>query len=512
MNRIIKLPYGKGFLDAEIPEERLAAILRPAAAQPATAPQPATAGAARAVSETPTLSTAAQPAAESSARQEELSAAEHASSDATQPNATAARSAEAQPAAAPRPAAVGAPPTVSEAAHSAAAQTELVRRALQNPIGSPRLRDLARNKENIVLIASDHTRPVPSSVILPAVLEELELAGYRGVLTVLIATGFHRPTTREELIYKFGPRLADDPRLRFVVHESGKSEDMMCAGVLPSGIPLRISRLAAEADLLLAEGFIEPHFFAGFSGGRKSVLPGIADRTTVLANHCSKFIAHPCSRTGVLEGNPIHRDMVRAAELADLAFIVNVVLDGEKRVADAFAGHFNEAHLAGCRSVSRLAGVEAVPADIVISTNGGYPLDQNIYQAVKGMTAAEAACRPGGVIIMVSACSDGHGGQSFYETFAQQPSAEAIMERFLATEQNDTVPDQWESQILCRILLKYRVIMVTDAPRDMVRAMHMEWAPDIAEALRMADRWLGGKGSVSVIPDGVSVIVKRSGC
>ena len=149
-----------------------------------------------------------------------------------------------------------------------------------------------------------------------------------------------------------------------------------------------------------------------------------------MANHCSEFIADPHSRTGILEGNPIHKDMVWAAEKAKLAFIVNVVLDQDKKVIRAFAGHFDQAHREGCRFADQLSGVDAAPADIVISTNGGYPLDQNVYQSVKGMTAAEATCRPGGVIIMVSSCTDGHGGQELYDTFANEKDKEKIMAGF----------------------------------------------------------------------------------
>ena len=153
---------------------------------------------------------------------------------------------------------------------------------------------------------------------------------------------------------------------------------MVELGTLPSGGKLKINKIAAEADLLISEGFIEPHFFAGFSGGRKSVLPGVSSAATVMANHCSEFIASEYARTGVLEGNPIHRDMIYAAEQAKLAFIINVVLDENKKVIRAYAGNFDEAHREGCRFVDQMSGVNAVPSDIVISTNGGYPLDQKM--------------------------------------------------------------------------------------------------------------------------------------
>lgn len=389
-------------------------------------------------------------------------------------------------------------------------QPELVRQALENPIGSPRLRELAAGKNKVVILSSDHTRPVPSKVILPQLVEELRAGNPDAEITVLVATGFHRPTTEAELLDKYGETLYRHSGLRFVIHESGKKEDMVHLGTLPSGGELLINKLAAEADLLVGEGFIEPHFFAGFSGGRKSVLPGVSSRETVLANHCSAFIDSPNARTGILDGNPIHRDMLYAAQQAKLAFICNVVIDADKRVIAAFAGHFDQAHRAGCAFVDQLSGVDAVPAPIVITTNGGYPLDQNLYQSVKGMTAAEATCAPGGVIIMVSACSDGHGGQSFYDTFAHEPDNRKIMDRFLATPSDRTIPDQWEAQILCRVLLQHPVILVTQAPQEMVEAMHLHWAADLPAAIALADRLLGKADSpITVIPDGVSVIVRK---
>ena len=252
-------------------------------------------------------------------------------------------------------------------------QAQLVRQALENPIGTPPLRELAKGKHQVVIISSDHTRPVPSKVILPQLVDEIRAGSPSAEITVLVATGFHRPTTREEMLDKYGQELFLRSGLHFAVHLSGKNEDMVSLGTLPSGGKLLINKLAAQADLLVAEGFIEPHFFAGFSGGRKSVLPGVASRTTVLANHCSAFIDSPFARTGILDGNPIHRDMIYAAQQAKLAFICNVVIDEKKEVIAAFAGHFNEAHRAGCAFVEQLSGVSAVPAPIVTPPTAAIP-------------------------------------------------------------------------------------------------------------------------------------------
>lgn len=390
-------------------------------------------------------------------------------------------------------------------------ESEIVREALENPVDSPRLRELVVGKNNIVLIASDHTRPVPSKVILPEMMKEIEAGNPDAKVTVLIATGFHRLTTEEEMINKFGEEMYHHPKITYVVHDSANNDDLVQIGILPSGGKLIINKLAVEADLLISEGFIEPHFFAGFSGGRKSVLPGISSRTTVLANHCSKFIADPNSRAGSLDENPIHKDMLFAAQTAKLAFICNVLLDGDKKVIAAYAGDVNNAHRKGCAFMNELAGVKAIPSDIAITTNGGYPLDQNIYQSVKGMTAAEATCNPGGVIIIATSCNDGHGGESFYRTFADEPDNQKIMDQFLATPQEETIPDQWESQILCRMLLNYKIICITDAPEQMIHDFHMDYAHNLDEAIAMADAYLAEKGKkdskITVIPDGIAVIV-----
>jgi len=385
-------------------------------------------------------------------------------------------------------------------------EVELVRKALSNPINSPSLQELAGGKNKIVIISSDHTRPVPSHITMPILLEEIRKGNPEADISILIATGFHRASTEEELRDKYGDQIVDQEKI--VIHDSSDSDNMIKLGTLPSGGKLILNKLAIEADLLIAEGFIEPHFFAGFSGGRKSILPGIASKETVLANHCSEFIAHPKARTGVLKGNPIHEDMLYAAKKANLNFILNVVINGDKKIINAFAGHWEEAHLKGCKFVSKLAGVKPKLADIVITTNGGYPLDQNIYQSVKGMTAAEATCKKGGVIIIASECADGHGGDFFYNTFAKANSVQYVMDEIMARDRTKTIPDQWESQILARILLKYQLIMVTGAPKCMVESMHMKWASSVEEAIEMADEMLGDINKITVIPDGVSVIVR----
>ena len=323
-----------------------------------------------------------------------------------------------------------------------------------------------------------------------------------------MATGFHRPPTTKELEAKLGKEIAQ--REEIVVHDAFAPQRNEEIGILPSGAPLVIDRAAVETDLLISEGFIEPHFFAGFSGGRKSVLPGVCDKTTVLGNHCGEFIASEYARTGILEGNPLHRDMVAAAEMAKLAFIVNVIIDEDKKTVAAYAGDFREAHAAGVAFLRKFCEVKAVPGDIVITSNGGAPLDQNIYQCVKGLTAAEASAKEGAVLIMCAGLADGHGGEGFYTSLRDCESPAAHFAQCVATPQNQTIPDQWESQILARILMKHKVIFVSPACRkELLNEMKLNWAPDLDTALAMAKEEKGEDAEITIIPNGVSVVVKK---
>ena len=383
----------------------------------------------------------------------------------------------------------------------------LVEEALAHPIGSEPLATLARGKRRAVIIVSDHTRPVPSRAILPPMLRQLREGNPAIDITLLVATGLHRATSADELRQKLGDDIYDHEKI--VMHDSRDAASLCFLGILPSGGELWINKLAVDCDLLLAEGFIEPHFFAGFSGGRKSVLPGIAGTATVLANHCSEFIQSPLARTGNLDGNPLHRDMLWAARQARLAFIVNVVINGAKEVIKAFAGDSVAAHDAGCEYLRGLCQIEVPAADIVITSNGGYPLDQNIYQAVKGMTAGEFGSAPGTVIILAAACNDGHGGEQFYRFLAEAANPAELLARLAKVPQDETLPDQWESQVLARILSQHQVILLSDqCDPDIIRGLHLEVARTPAEALAKAFAIKGVGARVAVIPDGVSVIAR----
>ena len=385
-----------------------------------------------------------------------------------------------------------------------AGEEELIRRAMRSPKGCVTLREMAVGKKKVVILASDHTRPVPSRQILPLMLDEIRTGNPGGGITILIATGCHRGSSREELIHKFGREIVD--RERIVIHDC--DGPLTCLGVLPSGNEMWINSLAAQADLLVAEGFIEPHFFAGYSGGRKSVLPGVAGRRTIYENHCAQFIAHRNARYGVLRENPIHEEMVCAARMARLAYIVNVVINSSHRVIGAFAGDMEGAHQTGVQLLDRLCRQRRIPGDIVVVSNNGYPLDQNIYQSVKGMAAAVPCVKEKGVIVMAAACNDGCGGEAFHEIFRSAASPEEVLRRILKTKRHETQADQWQAQILAGILARNKVILISDCDRKLVEEMHMIYARGMEDALAKAEKIAGRKASVTFLPEGMSAITE----
>ena len=383
----------------------------------------------------------------------------------------------------------------------------IVRKALENPVESPRLSELAKGKKRILVITSDHTRPVPSAITLPIYLAEIRSGNPDAEIRILIATGMHRPTTESEMRAKFGDQLVEHETM--LNHIADDDSAMVFKGILPSGGELWLNGLVDWADLVVSEGFIEPHFFAGFSGGRKSILPGIASRGTVLYNHNAQFLKSPHATQGSLQENPIHHDMIYAARQAKLAFILNVLIDADKRIIAAYAGEPVQAHVKGCAECLEHTRVNRITADIVVTSNGGYPLDQNVYQSVKGMTAAEACVRPGGVIIMCAALGDGHGGEAFFNWFNQHDDPAAVARAIENIKPEDTRMDQWEAQILARVLGKATCIFVTGAEnRQLIEAMHMIWAGSLADAMHAAEGITGPNSTVAAIPDGVGVIIK----
>lgn len=391
--------------------------------------------------------------------------------------------------------------------HAEKSQEQLVLDALEHPVGSPRLRTLAEGKRNIVIVTSDHTRAVPSKITLPLLLKEIRSGNPDADITILIATGLHRPTTEEEQRRMFGDAIVDHEKI--AINNAFAPEQFVELCTLPSGAVFQVNRLAAECDLLVTEGFVEPHFFAGFSGGRKSILPGICSERTVNENHSYKAVSHPRSNSGMLKDNPIHADMLCAAKAVNVQFIFNVALDGEKKIVAAWAGDLEKAHEAGVAFIRQWSQCPVVTGDIVITSNGGYPLDQNLYQSPKAMATAEACAGEDGVIIMCCSCCDGMGGAHFGQLIQRGTPDE--IDRYLSSiPPEKTIPEQWCTQVCVRVLRKHPVILVTTfLSHDEVRKANMIPASTPDEALEIAYRLKGKQASVVVIPDGVSVLTVK---
>ena len=391
--------------------------------------------------------------------------------------------------------------------HAEKSQEQLVLDALEHPVDSPRLRELARDKQKIVIVTSDHTRAVPSKITLPLLLKEIRSGNPDADITILIATGLHRPTTEEEQRRMFGDEIVDHEKI--AINNAFAPEQFVELCTLPSGAVFQVNRLAAECDLLVTEGFVEPHFFAGFSGGRKSILPGICSERTVNENHSYKAVSHPRSNSGMLKDNPIHADMLCAAKAVNVQFIFNVALDGEKKIVAAWAGDLEQAHEAGVAFIRQWSQCPVVTGDIVVTSNGGYPLDQNLYQSPKAMATAEACAGEDGVIIMCCSCCDGMGGAHFGQLIQRGTPDE--IDRYLSSiPPEKTIPEQWCTQVCVRVLRKHPVILVTTfLNHDEVRKANMIPASTPDEALEIAYRLKGEQASVVVIPDGVSVLTVK---
>ena len=371
-----------------------------------------------------------------------------------------------------------------------------LREALRRPIGSPPLAELVAPDSSIVVVISDSTRPAPNRLMLEALLAELG-ADAAGRMQVLVATGLHRPTRDDELDRMLGPELRR--RLRVTNHDAHDAASLRAIGRTSSGRPVRINRRYLDADVRITLGLIEPHFFAGFSGGAKLILPGVAGAASILRNHDAEMIGHPNARWGTLAGNPIHREQREAARLAGCEFSLNVTIAGDGAITGIFAGALEPAHDAGCQAALR-AAMQPVdqPYDVVVTTNGGHPLDLNLYQAVKGMDAAAQIVRPGGHIVMAAECREGAGHGDFVHILREHTTPRAMVRSIQAA--GDVRGDQWQNQIFGRVLESATVHLRADGlTDDEVRAAHCVPCPDVARRTR---ELVGGAGRVCVLPRG----------
>jgi nickel-dependent lactate racemase len=373
--------------------------------------------------------------------------------------------------------------------------------AIRKPIG-PTLRELAYKSRRAVIVTCDKTRGVPSRLTVPMILDELRKAGMRQEqIKVLVATGLHKGETMDDIIERFGQQLTLN--LRFEVHDSDDERHLVNLGYLSSGVPLLLNRSVVESDLVIVESTVEPHFFAGFTGGSKVILPGVAGTETVMQNHRPQNIDHPKCRYGVIS-NPIRDDANEALEHLRRVFAINLVLDSHKKIVYATAGEpiasFNAVANAVIRH-SRVA-VEYHP-DIVVTTNGGYPLDRNVYQCVKGIAVPEQVLHTNSKIIMVGECSDGVAHNDFRGILSSL-SPEVLYAKIMKHE--IVSRDIWQAQVLCRILRKSEVWFVTRAIlRSEIENMHMHFASSVEEAL--ASLHAGKDDRILVVPQGPSTML-----
>lgn len=379
--------------------------------------------------------------------------------------------------------------------------------AVKNPVAGERLADRAAGSKNPLIIVSDSTRPTPSDLIVLAALAELEEAGIpEENVKVLVATGLHRPCTLEELQEMLGNHILSTVPVYNHFAEDESNLEYICDTRL--GTPLYVNKLVTESDLLIGDGYIEPHFFAGYTGGGKNILPGVSGANTILCNHGAEMIDHPNARAGILQGNPIYMDIVDGANLVDYGFSVNVTLNNQKQVSGVFAGNFKEAHTKGTEYLDSNVKVECNSGDIAVVTNGGYPLDRDLYQAVKAMTVGEAATCEGGTIIVACECRDGIGHPHFRKLVEESSGPDEILEK-IRTPGSFTI-DQWQAQIMARILQRNTVICVTEGvDADSMKAMHLDYAKNIDEALESALKQSGADPEINIFPGGPSSIPVR---
>lgn len=369
--------------------------------------------------------------------------------------------------------------------------------AVNDPIGSKPLKDIIRPGDRVVIATSDGTRPVPNRQLIPWILDVLSVP--ESQVTVLVGTGTHRPNTDAELAEMFGKDVLK--RVRIVNHDAFDTVRNDLVGRTQSGTPVFLNKAYLEADKRIAVGFIEPHFFAGFSGGPKAVAPGLAGIETIFRLHRAELIGHPDSTWGVLEENPLHREISEAVALCPPDFLVNVTLNAEKNISGYYVGDYRQAHAKGCAEVkvSAMARVQT-PFPVVVTSNSGFPLDQNLYQTVKGLSAAARIVSEGGTILVASACSDGvpdHG--NFAALMREGATPDDVIQ---GVYDKEPILDQWQAQVLAGILKRARVGVYTQMDTDQVRQCKLDVVADLDAELRAQIDTLGRGARIAVMPDG----------
>ena len=383
----------------------------------------------------------------------------------------------------------------------------IVRELLARPIGTPPLCELAKNRHDACIVICDITRPVPNELILRPLLETLEASGIpREKILILIATGLHRPNLGAELVEMVGQYIVDNYRIEN--HDGQVLEEHTYLGQSPRGVPMWIDSRYVRAELKITVGLIEPHLMAGFSGGRKLICPGIAALETVKVWHGPTFLEHPNANCGILDANPVHEENTWIGRRTGCDFIVNVVIDAQRRPLKFVAGDMEAAFLEGVR-FCRAVVVDTVPepVDIVVTSCAGYPLDTTFYQAVKGLTGALPIVKKGGTIIMAAGLTEGIGSPQFQQLFKDNSDLEVFVQRILGKDY--FVMDQWQLEELAKVCRKAKVKIVSDGlPSATLNTLFVESATSVEKALADSLVEYGRGAKVAVIPKGPYVLAQ----
>lgn len=385
----------------------------------------------------------------------------------------------------------------------------VIRRRVREPtVGEP-LRELARGKGSVAISVCDGTRPQPRKEVLTVILEELRSVGMDGDVTVLIATGTHTGNTREELVEMLGAEVLS--RCQVVNHDCRDEGQLVSMGTVAGDVPVALNRRWVEADVRITTGFVEPHFFAGFSGGPKMVAPGLAALETVMALHNAERIASPSATWGVVEGNPVHDAIREAAATCPPDFALDVLLNERKQITDVFAGELFAMH-EEARTVAREVAMQQVdaPFPLVITTNSGFPLDQNLYQTVKGLSAAAQIVEDGGTIICAAECRNGLPDGSVYaDLLASDSDIQSINDRLVRSD--EVIADQWQVQVQARVQARARVLLKSDGlTAAEVEGAHLEPLDDIQTYIDQQHR-SGHPSRIAVLPSGPQTIAYLPG-
>jgi lactate racemase len=376
--------------------------------------------------------------------------------------------------------------------------------AIRSPLNRAPLRELVQRGQRVAISVCDITRAQPRMEMLRAVFEEMPQIAPQDV-TILIATGTHRTNTPAELERMLGRDIVS--RYRVVNHDSRDPATLGRAGTTSTGVPVFLNREFLDADVRITTGFVEPHFFAGFSGGPKMVAPGLAGLQTVMVLHDVHHIGHPLATWGVTEGNPVHDGVREIARMVPVHFAIDVTLNREQKITAAFAGDIFAEHAAAC-AYAKATAMRQVPSpfDVVLTTNSGYPLDQNLYQAVKGMSAAAKIVKHGGAIVCAAECRDGLPNHGAYGTVLSSASTPAGLLEMISSP-GYSVPDQWQVQVQAQIQTKADVLVKTDGLRpEEVRAAHFVPIDDIEQTVRERLLRAGPASTLCVLPQGPQTI------